>query len=429
MLLMVLFSAMNLFDRTVMSIVAPSIIKEFDLTETQMGVIFSAFIFSYAALMIPGGYFADRFGPRRVLTVMGLGAGLFTGFTALVGRPGLGTLIGIVPAFVAMRLAFGAFSSPLYPSCGRMNANWVRPERRGFTWGLVAGAAGLGAAISPLLFSWVIRRHGWRLPFWQAAAATIILALIWVWYVRDNPAEHSAVGEEGSRVLLGERNPPPDRSGSTPWRLLLTDRNLMSLTLAYFTIGYFEYIFYFWTYYYLGTVRHMGSSTAALGTTELFLTVTVMTPLGGWISDRLCERFGSKFGRRAVPIAGVLSAVLFLYLATRLTTPIFVTTSLSVAMGLVTTVEGPFWASAIAIGRREVGAACGILNTGGNIGGVLAPIVTPFVASFAGWRWGLYLACLLAIAGALAWLVIDPTKRIGELTCKSATAESVPVQE
>ena len=146
-----------------MSIAGPSIINEFALSETQMGLVFSSFTFSYALFMIPGGHLADRFGPRVVLTFMGLGAAFFTGLTSLGGRPGLGTYTGIVPAFVAIRLAFGICTAPLYPACGRMNANWVPLQKRGFTWGLVAAGVGLGGAISPILFTWMIARY--RLAF------------------------------------------------------------------------------------------------------------------------------------------------------------------------------------------------------------------------------------------------------------------------
>src|SRR5688500_7279778 len=92
--LMLAFSVASYFDRTIMSIAGPHIIREFSLSETEMGAVYSAFIFSYALLMIPGGHLADRFGPRLVLTVTGLGSGLFTGLTALGGRPGVGAYFG-----------------------------------------------------------------------------------------------------------------------------------------------------------------------------------------------------------------------------------------------------------------------------------------------------------------------------------------------
>jgi MFS family permease len=428
--LMVSFSVMSLFDRTIMSIAAPTIIKELGLSETQMGVVFSAFTFSYALLMIPGGRLADRFGPRLVLTFMGLGAALFTALTALGGRPGLGTYIGVVSSFVAIRLAFGICTAPLYPSCGRMNANWVRLERRGFTWGLVAAGVGVGGAISPILFSWMIARHGWRWSFVQAGVAAAVLALLWFWYVRDHPAEHPSVGEDGSRLLIGESASAASNQPESAhlWQLL-SDRNLMLLTLSYVAAGYFQYIFYFWTYYYFGTIRHMGSHSAALGTTILFITVTITTPLGGWISDRLCQQYGLKLGRRIVPITALILAPVFLYLATRLTSHILVGATVSIAMGLAGMCEGPVWASAIDIGGNDVGAACGILNAGGNVGGFLGPLLTPVIASFAGWAWGVHAASLLCIGGALLLFAVDPTKRVSGRITPRALTESVPVSE
>src|SRR6266849_9938463 len=116
-LLMVAFSIMSYFDRIIMSIAGPFIMRESHVSETQMGAIYSAFIFSYGILMIPGGRLADRFGPRRVLTVMGLGAAAFTGLTALGGRPLFGIWLGVFPSFLMIRLGLGVVTAPLYPSC------------------------------------------------------------------------------------------------------------------------------------------------------------------------------------------------------------------------------------------------------------------------------------------------------------------------
>jgi sugar phosphate permease len=89
-------SVMSYFDRTIMSIAGPEIMKQFRLTETELGTIYSAFLLTYALLMIPGGSLADRLGPRLVLGFMALGSAVFTALTALGGRPGLGAFIGIV---------------------------------------------------------------------------------------------------------------------------------------------------------------------------------------------------------------------------------------------------------------------------------------------------------------------------------------------
>jgi len=276
-------SAMNYFDRIVMSIAAPGIMKDFRISETQMGSVYSAFLLSYTILMAPSGGLVDRFGGRIVLTVSGLGAALFTGLTSICGPGGLGAYLGVVPAFIVMRLAFGACTSPLYPSTGGIAAAWIPPHLQARVQALIMSAAALGSAVSPILFSRLIGAYGWRASFWVAAAATAVLILIWHMSVSDRP--------------LGQA-PQVQHKAPTPWRGLLTDRNLLLLTGSYFAVSYFEYIFYYWIYYYFGEVRHMASRDTAWATTAIFITMAIMTPLGGWTSDWMAARFGPAKGRR-----------------------------------------------------------------------------------------------------------------------------------
>jgi MFS family permease len=410
--LMVAFSVMSYFDRTIMSIAGPGIMKEFTISETEMGAVYSAFIISYMVLMVPGGRLADRFGPRLVLTVIGLGAGLFTGLTALGGRPGIGSFLGIVPSFLVIRLGMGVMTAPLFPSCARMTSNWIPRSRQARVQGLIVAGTGLGSALSPLLFSWMIAHHGWRTSFCTAGAATGVLAILWFWYVCDYADERSPVGDE--KYLLRRQSAPilVNEPASVPWRKLLTNRNLMLLTLGYSTLGYFEYMFFYWIYYYFGKIRQMGSDQTAICTTLLFLTFTLMTPLGGWSSDYLSKLYGYRTGRRFVPIVGLSLSVILLCIGARAVETISAVAFMSLALGFASCAEAPFWASTIEIGGEHVGAACGILNTGSNIGGLIAPILTPFIASRVGWSWGLYAGSLVLAAGILAWFFVDPTSTI-----------------
>src|SRR5260370_39725315 len=152
-ILMILLSVMTYFDRTIITIAGPGIIKEFSMSETEMGAVDSAYLLTYAVLRVPGGRLADLFGPRLVLTFMALGSALFTGLTALGGRPGLGAYIGVIPSFVAIRLATGACAAPEYPSSGRMNANWMPLSHRARVWGWIASGAGIGGAFFPPPFT------------------------------------------------------------------------------------------------------------------------------------------------------------------------------------------------------------------------------------------------------------------------------------
>src|SRR2546426_6094215 len=243
--LLVAFSVMSYFDRTIMSIAGPVIMNEFSLSATSMGAVYTAFLMSYALMNLPGGHLADRFGPRLVLTVMGLGAALFTGLTALGGNPGLGVYLGIVPSFFLVRLAMGFFTGPLYPSCAKTNANWILEGHRAQVWGFIAAGAGLGGATSPLLFSWMIGKCGWRMSFCLAAIATGVLAVIWFWYVRDHPFQHPSITKESLAQIYVGTPSLMSKTERTPWGRLLRNPSLMLLAAGYFAVNYFTYIYFF----------------------------------------------------------------------------------------------------------------------------------------------------------------------------------------
>jgi len=390
------FSVMSYFDRTIISIAGPEMMKDFGLSPTQMGSIYSSFILGYALLMIPGGHLTDRLGPRFMLTVMGLASAAFTALTVLGGKPGLGALIGIVPALFAIRLGLGVVTAPLYPACARMTANWIPFIYHARVQGFVIAGSSLGAAISPLLFTWMLLTFRWRVSFVLAAVATGVLGLGWWWYARDYPP--------GGRVAQAAREGKP---GHASWMAILTDRNLMLLTYAYGALGYFQYIFFYWIYYYFGEILHLGSQTSAKYTTVLFIVEGTIMPLGGLLSDHLTRRYGAQFGRRIVPILGLALSAVFTYAGTVTAGLPAVVACLSLAFGLAGFCEGPFWALVTEMAGDRVGSAGSVLNTGAQIGGFFAPILTPFIASLAGWSWGLYAGSLIAISGVLAIYFVD----------------------
>ena len=288
---MLALSAMSYFDRTVLSIAAPAIMREFGISETAMGTLFSAFLVSYTALMTPGGALADRFGPRRVLGLATLGAAVTTGILA-VPDPAA-ALIGIVPAFFCARLLFGAFTAPIYPSCARMVSNWVPPEQHARVQALILSGAGAGGALTPYTFSRLVDWLGWRAGFGVAGLATAILAVVWYWMARDRPAGGTARERKGAPVVI-------------PLRRLLTDRNLALLTVGYFCLNYFEYIFFYWMYYYFAEIRHVSPSESVIYTTVMFVTMSLGIVGGGWISDWLARPLGLSRARRLLAVGAMV---------------------------------------------------------------------------------------------------------------------------
>jgi MFS family permease len=388
------FSLLSYLDRTVISIAGPRIITEFGISPASMGVVYSAFTLGYGLFMIPGGHLVDRFGPWRTLTVMGIASALFTGFVAIKGGAVLGVVIGIVPVLFAIRFGLGVATAPLYPACARMTANWIPVVYHGRVQGLIIAGSSFGAAISPLLFNQVEIRFSWRFPFVVAAFATAAVALFWFWHARDYPRSRKA--SDSLQTAKAVRS----------WGTLFRNRNLLLITYAYGTLGYFQYIFFYWMYYYFEKVLHLPEGVSARYTALVFVAEGLIMPSGGLLSDRLTKLYGAQLGRRIVPIAGLSLGALFLYVGTRrvgLTAVI----CLALACGLAACCEGPFWATVTDIAREQVGGASSILNTGAQIGGLFAPVLTPLIAGRLGWHWALYAGCLLALSGVIAVFAVS----------------------
>ncbi len=395
--LMVALSLVSYVNRTAMSIASLDIIREFQLSETEMGSIFSAFLLSYALLMPVGGRLADRWGARRVLAGGTAGSGLFSIVTAAVG---LVFSSGALVAFQAVRFGLGAFAAPLYPACARTNADWMPPHKRARVQGLILSGAPLGSAITPVLMVWLMTSFGWRAAFCIVGLATIGTSLLWAALGRDSfePAPKTA------------REVRVEPSGGRAWKSLLANQNLRWLSLSYFSLNYFEYIFFYWIYYYFGQIRRVRQSESAIYTSVLLLAMMVAMPAAGWFSDRLIPRLGVERSRRWTAVVGMALSAALLSLGINAGTGWLMVALLALALGLAASAEGPSWASAIDAGGENAGAASGVMNGIGNLGGLLAPVLTPFVAQRAGWSAGLYLGSAIVLVGALAWFFIRPTR-------------------
>jgi ACS family glucarate transporter-like MFS transporter len=287
-----------------------------------------------------------------------------------------------------------------------MTANWFAPLRRGRVQGLVISGAAIGAALSPILTTGVVGAYGWQTSFQLAAAATLVLSLLWLWLAQDRPPIPPV---EPDSPATGPLDATPAATEVFPLWQLLKNRNLGILTAGYFCLNYFEYIFFYWIYYYFGEIRKMGSEESGVYTTIMMVTMAVMTPFGGWVSDRLVSRFGKTAGLRAVPIAGLGLSAILLYAGAREDLGVFaVVAVLAASFGLATATEGAYWAAAIEVSGVHPGAGGGIMNSVGNVGGLLSPVLTPMLAARFGWAAGLHFASLLIGLSVVAWFFFRP---------------------
>lgn len=412
--LLMAFSGMSYFNRISMSVAGTEqIMPEYGIDETRMGTVYSAFILTYTLCMTPGGLLIDVRGPRFALLVMGLGSGLFVALTGLIGL-GWVPVAMMLGVLLVVRALAGAMSAPIYPAAARAMSFWLPWQTQAWGNALVTGAALLGSASTYFLFGALMDVQGWRWAFVTSGITTIALALLWAWYATDDPQRHPATNE-AERLLLQENassaHAPREHSVLAGLGRLLCDRNLVLLTISYAAVGYFEYLFYYWNQYYFRDVLQLGNETSRLYATITSLSMAVGIIVGGWLAGRFLQAFGPRRGRAIMPVWGMSTAAILLIMGLLTRDPILVLICFSLAMAAVGSTEGPFWATAIALGGKRGGTSAAIFNTGGNLGGLLAPVVTPWLSDHVGWQGGFGLASLVALAGAALWCGIDPAER------------------
>jgi MFS family permease len=372
------------------------VMRQYQIAPERMGLVYSALLLAYTLCMIPGGLLIDRVGPRAALMAVGFGSAFFVAMTGAVGLV-LSTEGAVFPALLLVRGLLGVVFSPLHPGSARAVGLWVPPDWRSRINGLINGSALLGIAATPPGFGALIDRFGWPAAFLIAAAFTVALALVWSGFAADGPG-----GPVAPRVSSGPSSP------SDSWRTLLGRRSLVLLTLSYAAVGYFQYLFFYWMTYYFQTVLRLPEERSRFYAAVPPLAMAAGMPLGGWLSDGLERAVGTPGSRRVVPMAGMTAGAVLLILGAFAREPAWIVFWFALALAAVGASEGPFWATAVELGGRRGGSSAAFFNTGGNAGGMLAPVVTPWVGQQLGWGYAVGLGGVVCLAGVVLWFWVDP---------------------
>ena len=372
--------------RVNVSVAGALMMKELALDQIGMGRVFSAFLLGYALCQVPAGMLADRFGARRVLGIAALSWVVATALMAVA--PAAAAL----PVLLGARLLLGIGEAPTFPAAAQAVSLHIPAAERGRANGIVIAAIGLGSAIAPPLVTAVMVRFGWRAALVGSALPALAVALAW-FAIRGMPP---AAAAPVAAVETGRGN------GS------LRAPSFVLLTASYSLQGYVGYIFVFWFYLYLVDVRKFDLLRGALYASLPWLLSIVSIPLGGAVSDALVRKVGARWGRRIVPMAGLLGGAAFLSAGARTPDPQFGAACLALATALVLSVEGPFWATMMDLAGGRSGTAGGVMNMGSNLGGFVSPALTPVLAASIGWENALHVAAALSVVGGLLWLGITP---------------------
>jgi ACS family glucarate transporter-like MFS transporter len=394
--------------RTNMSIAGESIMADLGLSKIQLGMVLSAFAWGYAIFQFPGGVIGDIVGCRRALTVIAVLWGLLTLCTGLVPGTTLVSTTSILVTLIGLRFLIGVVQAPLFPvSCGGTIGSWFPVSGWAFPNGLTSTGLTLGAAATAPLVAWLMETLGWRESFLLTAPLAFLVAAVWWWYARDDPAAHPRVSRQELDLISSDRpSPEPADQDRAAWLRVVKNRDILLLTASYFCMNYVFYIFFNWFFIYLVDVRKLEILEGGFFAAAPWLVGAVFASLGGLWCDRLCRRVGLRWGCRVPGIVGLGLAAGLLLLGATAKSPYLAVVLLSLSFGSTQLTEGAYWAAAISVSGRHASAATGVMNTGGNAVGGIGALLVPITAEAFGWVPALATGSLFAMIGVGLWLLV-----------------------
>ena len=402
-----LLGAVTYFDRVAISSLQGPISKDLGFSLREMGMVFSAFYISYAVFEIPTGWWADRVGSRKVLTRIVLWWSAFTVITAAAFSH---------RSLMVIRFLFGAGEAGAFPNVARTFARWFPLQERGRAQGYFWVGAHLAGGLTPLVVGGLVfLGFSWRGVFVLFGALGFVWAYAWWRWFRDTPEEHPAVTDAERQYIAAGRPPFSERHTTwDDWKRLLGNRNAVGLCLMYFTQTFGGAFYVTWLPRYLTERGVSGMTAAVLAGLPLMLS-TIADVSGGLTTDAVTRKFGLRLGRAAVAGAALAAAGLFTLSGTLVPSAVFAVILIAFGGFSSNFLLGAAWSTCIDIGQSRAGALSGAMNTSGQVGAILSPLVAAeLVERFGDWNTPLYLTGTLFLLGSVCWLWIDATKPVSD---------------
>jgi len=396
----------NYFLRNNISVALPSIGEAFKFSHAQIGWILGSFNVAYALFQIPGGVFGDVLGSRRALTLIAVSWGVLTALTGFVPHLMAASAGGALTAYMVIRFLMGMTNAPVFPLVSGTIGNWFPPGRWAFPNAVTQAGLTLAQAATGPLVTMLIIRIGVHGSFYVLAPLGVLAGSWWWWYGRDRPAQHHGVSREELAVIAaGRTHEQVDESSTGGWRKVIVQRDVLLLAASYFCMNYVFFIFSQWLFTYLVEARGFTLLESGFLYALPFVTGAVLALVGGITCDALCRRLGSVLGCRLPAVVGLVLVAILLMAGAHAPNPYVAVTLLALCFGFTQFTEPQFWAAATYVGGPHTPSATGVMNTGGNLAGFLAPVVGIVLDRF-GWLPTLATGSVFAILAAVLWLFV-----------------------
>lgn len=404
--MLAIFCAMSFIlylDRVNLAAAAGPIKDELGLSNTTLGVAFSAFGYTYAVFQIIGGWFADKLGAKKTLIVCGsiwVVATIATGFVS-----GLTSL-------VLARLLLGIGEGAALPAQARAIANWFTRKDRGFVQGITHSFSRLGNAVAPPIVAVLVALHSWRAAFVIVGVLTAIWIVLWAAYYKDNPREHRGINEAELARLPEHAKAAAANGEATPWKKIL--RRMSPTIFVYFCQVWTNTLFFSWVPIFFMNAYHLDLKKSAIFASGVFFAGVVGDVTGGLISDRVLKKTGNlRLARQGVIAASLVGTFCFLIPVMTSTDVNVVVWCLSGAFFMLELTIGPIWAVPMDVAPKFAGTASGMLNTGAALATIISPLVFGAIVDLSGnWNLPFVGSGVFLLIGALSTLAMRPDRDI-----------------
>jgi ACS family glucarate transporter-like MFS transporter len=399
--MLVLLSVVTYLDRICIGISAKEIQADLDLSESQWGWVLGAFLLAYGLFEIPSGGLGDRVGQRKVLTRIVLWWSAFTALTPLARS---------FPVMFVTRFLFGAGEAGAYPNASGCISRWFPSAERARAQGLVWGASRLGGALTPLIVVPLKAALGWKACFWLFGSLGVVWAIVWMWWFRDDPAQHPSMTQQELAEISEPGRAAPSSHRNVPWLTLFARPQLWLIVAMYGTYAWAFTFFLYWLPKYLTQGRGMNDAAMGISVGLMFTAGVFGNLIGGWMSDGLSRRYGLHIGRKLIAVSCLASCGVCLLLAAIIPGQIPTAALIILAFGLGDCMLPCAWAVCLDVGRQYSGAVSGAMNSAGQAAGYLATVLYGYLVTNYGYDRPLLILAPGLFIAAVLFALINPTR-------------------
>ena len=397
-ILMLLTAAMiiNYIDRAALSIAMPFITQDFELTPFEKGIIFSSFSVGYASFNVIGGYLADRFGGRQVLSwSMGFWS-IICGLTALTMN--FWTLL-------FARALFGAGEGPNSATANKVVNTWYPLRERAGAAGINQAGGPIGGALAGPVIGFMALSIGWRAAFVVMAVLGLLWVVSWRKLVTETPAEHPSVSAEELAEINADRGDAPTVAGKhASFREVLRNRAVLITGISLFCYNYCLFFFMTWFPSYLVDAKHVTLQNMGIVNSLPWIVGAVGYLSGGLLVDAIFRKTGKRFlSRKLVLVTSLLIAAISIGLTGIMESVTSAVAVMTIAIGFLMLAAPAYWALIQdAVPSHQVGTASGFMHGLANLSGIIGPAITGYLIQQSGtYSTAFILAGTLGTLGAL----------------------------